>query len=226
MLFFFFFQAEDGIRDLTVTGVQTCALPISVVRRAGEIILATPGVQFAVAFAGFSGATRANSANAGAIFVGPKPWEERRHGPTANELIATLQRRLSEIEEASIFVIPPPPVQGLGTSGGFKLLVQDRAGQGFRALQEATDAYVGVARGDPDVAGVFGTFRASAPQLYADIDRVKAEKLGVPLANVFDTLQVYLGSVYVNDFNRFGRTFQVRAQPEGAYRAEPEDVVR
>src|SRR2546428_647430 len=198
----------------------------AVVRRAGEVILATPGVQFAVAFAGFSGATRANSANAGAIFVGPKPWEERRHGPTANELIATLQRRLSEIEEASIFVIPPPPVQGLGTSGGFKLLVQDRAGQGFRALQEATDAYVGAARGDPDVARVFTSFRASAPQLYADIDRVKAEKLGVPLANVFDTLQVYLGSVYVNDFNRFGRTFQVRAQAEGAYRAEPEDVLR
>ncbi|TMB22323.1 MAG: efflux RND transporter permease subunit, partial [Deltaproteobacteria bacterium] len=184
----------------------------AVVRRAGEVILATPGVQFAVAFAGFSGATRANSSNAGAIFVGPKPWEERRHGPTANELIATLQRRLSEIEEASIFVIPPPPVQGLGTSGGFKLLVQDRAGQGFRALQEVTDAYVGAARADPDVARVFTTFRASAPQLYADIDRVKAEKLGVPLANVFDTLQVYLGSVYVNDFNRFGRTFQVRAQ--------------
>src|SRR5438552_3896584 len=95
----------------------------AVVRRAGEVILATPGVQFAVAFAGFSGATRANSSDAGAIFVGPKSWDERRHGPTVNELIATLQRRLSEIEEASIFVIPPPPVQGLGTSGGFKLLV-------------------------------------------------------------------------------------------------------
>src|SRR5437660_1285598 len=198
----------------------------AVVRRASDVILATPGVQFAVAFAGFSGATRANSANAGAIFVGPKPWEERRHGPTANELIATLQRRLSEIEEATIFVIPPPPVQGLGTSGGFKLLVQDRGGQGFRALQDATDTYVGATRANADVARVFTTFRASAPQLYADIDRVKAEKLGVPLANVFDTLQVYLGSVYVNDFNRFGRTFQVRAQAEGAYRAEPEDVVR
>src|SRR5207244_8110599 len=111
-------------------------------------------VSFAVAFAGFSGATRANSANAGATFVGPKPWEERRHGPTANELIATLQRRLSEIEEASIFVIPPPPVQGLATSGGFQLLVQARAGQGFRALQEVTDAYVGAARADPDVARV------------------------------------------------------------------------
>jgi hydrophobe/amphiphile efflux-1 (HAE1) family protein len=198
----------------------------AVVRRASDVILGTPGVNYAVAFAGFSGATRANSANAGAIFVGPKPFEERRHGPTANELLVTLQQRLSEIEEANIFVIPPPPVQGLGTSGGFKLLVQDRGGQGFRALQEATDAYVGAARADRGVSGVFSTFRASAPQLYADIDRVKAEKLDVPLGNVFDTLQVYLGSVYVNDFNRFGRTFQVRAQAEGVYRAEPEDITR
>jgi multidrug efflux pump len=198
----------------------------AVVRRASDIILNTPGVNFAVAFAGFSGATRANSANAGAIFVGPKPWDERRHGPTANELLMTLQRRLSEIEAANIFVIPPPPVQGLGTSGGFKLLVQDRGGQGFRALQEATDAYVAASRANPDVSSVFTTFRASAPQLYADIDRVKAQKLDVPISNLFDTLQVYLGSVYVNDFNRFGRTFQVRAQAEGAYRAEPEDIVR
>src|SRR4029077_16078597 len=101
-----------------------------------------------------------------------------------------------------------------------------RAGQGFSALQETTDAYVAAAGPGPGRARAFTTFRGSAPQLYADIDRVKAEKLGVPLANVFDTLQVYLGSVYVNDFNRFGRTFQVRAQAEGAYRAEPDDVVR
>jgi multidrug efflux pump len=198
----------------------------AVVRRASDIILATPGINYTVAFAGFSGATRANSPNAGAIFVGPKPFEERRHGPSAPELIATLQGRLGEIQEASIFVIPPPPVQGLGTSGGWKLLVQDRGGQGFRALQEATDAYVGAAHADHDVARVFSTFRASTPQLYADVDRVKSEKLGVPLGNVFDALQVYLGSLYVNDFNRFGRTFQVRAQAEGASRAEPEDIVR
>jgi multidrug efflux pump len=198
----------------------------AVVRRASDIILRTPGMQFAVAFAGFSGATRSNSSNAGAIFVGPKPWDERRDGPTSGELLETLQSRLDEIQEANIFVIAPPPVQGLGTSGGFKLLVQDRGGQGPRALQEVTDAYVAAAHQEPTVAGVFTTFRASAPQLYANIDRVKAEKLGVPLANVFDTLQVYLGSIYVNDFNRFGRTFQVRAQAQGSFRAEPEDVVR
>jgi multidrug efflux pump len=197
----------------------------AVVRRAGDIILQTPGVRFAVAFAGFSGATRANSSNAGAIFIGPKPFEERVHGPTANELLHTLQGRLAEITDANIFVIPPPPVQGLGTSGGFKVLVQDRAGLGLHALQETTDALVAAAHADPEVSGVFTTFRASAPELYADVDRVKAQKLNVPLGNVFDTLQVYLGSVYVNDFNRFGRTFQVRAQAEGSYRAEPADIV-
>jgi len=198
-----------------------------VVRRAGEIILGTPGVRFAVAFAGFSGATRANASNAGAVFVGPLPFDERpKHGPTANELIGTLQQRLSAIEDAQIFVIPPPPVQGLGTAGGFKLLVQDRAGRGFKALQQATDELVAAARREPSLRGVFTTFRASTPQLYADIDRVKAQKLNVPLSNVFDALQVYLGSVYVNDFNRFGRTFQVRAQAEGNFRTDPADIQR
>ena len=199
----------------------------AVVRRASEIILATPGVDFAVAFAGFSGATRANASNAGAIFVGPLPFEERaKHGPTANQLIMSLQQRLSEIQDAQIFVIPPPPVQGLGTAGGFKLLVQDRAGRGFHALQQATDELVAAAHNEPSLRGVFTTFRASTPQLYADIDRVKAQKLNVPLSNVFDALQVYLGSVYVNDFNRFGRTFQVRTQAEGNFRADPADIQR
>ncbi len=115
-------------------------------------------------------------------------------------------------------------MQGLGTAGGFKLLVQDRGGRGLAALQQATDELIAAARREPALAGVFSTFRASTPQLYADIDRVKAEKLDVPLANIFDTLQVYLGSVYVNDFNRFGRTFQVRAQAEGDYRAEAADI--
>jgi hydrophobe/amphiphile efflux-1 (HAE1) family protein len=198
----------------------------AVVRRAVEIIRGTPGVRYAVAFAGFSGATRSTAANAGAIFVGPLPFEERLHGPTAPELQRELQKRLGAITEASIFVIAPPPVQGLGTSGGFKFLVQDRAGRGAKELQNATDALVAAARGDENLAGVFTTFRASTPLLYADIDRIKAQKLGVPLGNLFDTLQVYLGSVYVNDFNRFGRTFQVRAQAEGDFRAEPEQVVR
>ena len=130
------------------------------------------------------------------------------------------------IVDADIFVIPPPPVQGLGTAGGFKFIVQDRAGHGARALQEATDELVDAARNDPALTGVFTTYRASTPQLYADVDRVKANMLNVPLANIFEALQVNLGSVYVNDFNLFGRTFQVRAQAEGDFRAKPEDIGR
>lgn len=200
-----------------------------VVRRATDMILETPGVEFAVSFVGFSGATRANSPNAGAIFVGPKPFEERTEDdPTwnADAMLATLQAKLWTIVDADIFVIPPPPVQGLGTAGGIKFIVQDRAGHGARALQEATDELVAAARSDAALTGVFSTYRASTPQLYADVDRVKANMLNVPLANIFEALQVNLGSVYVNDFNLFGRTFQVRAQAEGDFRATPEDIGR
>jgi multidrug efflux pump len=166
-----------------------------------------------------------NSANAGAIFVGAKPFEERaKHGPTGPELTASLKQRLGEIQEADVFVIQPPPVRGVGTAGGFKLVVQDRTGAGFAALQDVTDAYVDAARKDGTVTGVFSPYRAHTPQIFVDIDRVKAEKLNVPLANIFDTLQVYLGSIYVNDLNLFGRTFQVRAQAEGDFRAEPENI--
>ena len=164
-----------------------------VVRRATEMILETPGVEFAVAFVGFSGATRANSPNAGAIFVGPKPFEERTEGEwIASDVLATLQAKLWTIVDADIFVIPPPPVQGFGTAGGFKFVVQDRAGHGARALQEATDELVAAARSDPALTGVFSTYRASTPQLYADVDRVKANMLNVPLANIFEALQVNL----------------------------------
>ena len=197
----------------------------AVMRRATEIILKTPGVDHAVSFAGFSGATRSNSPNAGAIFVVPKSFEERAsHGPTAAELQATLQEQLLEVPEADIFVIPPPPVQGLGTAGGFKFVVQDRAGRGQRELQEATDQLVAGAQQTPSLAGVFSTFRASTPQLFADVDRVKANMLNVPIESVFEALQVNLGSVYVNDFNLYGRTFQVRAQAEGSFRADADDI--
>jgi multidrug efflux pump len=198
-----------------------------VMRRATEMILDTPGVEFAVSFVGFSGATRSNSPNAGAIFVGPKSFEERAEGEwEANQMLQALQAKLSTIVDADIFVVPPPPVQGLGTAGGIKFVVQDRAGHGARALQEATDELVAAARRDPALTGIFTTYRASTPQLYADVDRVKANMLNVPLANIFEALQVNLGSVYVNDFNAFGRTFQVRAQAEGDFRAEPEDIAR
>ena len=156
----------------------------AVVRRASQIVMDTPGIKYAVAFAGFSGATRANASNAGAIFVGPLPFDERTRGPTLWQVQHTLQERLGEIQDADIFVIPPPPVRGLGTAGGFKLLVQDRGGRGLKALQAATDELVAAARREPGLHGVFTTYRASTPQLYADVDRVKANKLNVPVGSV------------------------------------------
>jgi multidrug efflux pump len=199
----------------------------SVIRRATDIILQSPGVDGTVGFAGFSAATRANNSNAGAIFVPLKPFDERaKHGPSADEIAMNLRMKLSEIQEAYIAVFPPPPVRGLGTSGGFTMEVQDRSAAGFSALQSATEELVAAANQQPGLVGVFTAFRANTPQLYADVDRTKAKKLDVPLSNIFDTLQVYLGSLYVNDFNLFGRTYQVTAQAEGSFRAEPEDINR
>ncbi|MBX9656763.1 efflux RND transporter permease subunit [bacterium] len=191
------------------------------IKMATAEILKTPGVQHAVGFAGFSGATRSNSPNAGAIFI---THESSEHGFHAGDLLMRLQQKLFEFPEADIFVIPPPPVQGLGTAGGYKFLVQDRANRGPIALQEATNLVIDKANQNPALRSVFTTYRATSPQLYADIDRVKANMLNVPLANIFEALQVNLGSAYVNDFNLFGRTFQVRAQAEGDFRSEAEDI--
>ncbi len=199
----------------------------AVVRQATEIILKHPGVESAVAFVGFSGATRSNSPNAGAIFFVPKSAEEV-HGSqpiSAPQLLQEVQASLFQIPEAMIFVVPPPPVQGLGTSGGYKFLVQDRGGHGPRALQEATDRLINAANSDPALARVFTTYRAATPQLFADVDRVKASMLNVPISSIFETLQVNLGSAYVNDFNLFGRTFQVRAQSDGEFRSQAGDIV-
>ena len=201
----------------------------AVVKQATEIILKHHGVGHAVTFVGFSGATRSNSPNAAAIFIGEKLEHERKgehdHAPILQQL-PSLQKELMAIPDANIFVIPPPPVQGLGTAGGYKFLVQERSGHGSRALQEATDALIAAARKEPSLAGIFTTYRASTPQLFADVDRVKANMLNVPLTNVFEALQVNLGSAYVNDFNLYGRTFQVRTQSEEAFRNHEEDITR
>jgi len=198
-----------------------------VVRRTVDIILEHPAVEHAISYAGYSGTTRSNSPNYGSIFVMPKPFHERAGTEyTAKKIQADLQAKLSQINEASIFVIPPPPVRGLGTAGGFKFLVQDRGGHGYQALQEATEKLIAAAAEEPALASVFTTYRATSPQLYADVDRVKANMLNVPIANVFETLQVNLGSAYVNDLNLFGRTFQVRVQSEGEFRTAVEDIAR
>ncbi|HZA53906.1 MAG TPA: efflux RND transporter permease subunit, partial [Candidatus Udaeobacter sp.] len=198
-----------------------------VIQRATKSILNTPGVTYAVSFAGFSAATFSNNSGAGAIFVGLKPFEERQGvGLNAASITGTLNGKLAEIQEANIFVFPPPAVSGLGTAGGFKLQVQDRSGAGLVALQSATDQVVAAGNQQPGLIGLFTPFRASTPQIYADVDRTKAKKLDVPLNNVFETLQTYLGSLYVNDFNLFGRTYRVTAQAEGNFRSGERDIAR
>jgi hydrophobe/amphiphile efflux-1 (HAE1) family protein len=199
----------------------------AVTREIVRIVRETPGVSHAIAFAGFSGATRTNASNVAAIFANLEPFEERDPaGLRAPAIIPELRRRVAAVKEGTVAVFGAPPVQGLGTGGGFKLYVQDRAGAGLESVQRATDALVAAAKAEPGLSGVFSTFRARTPQLYADIDRTRVERMHVPLDDVFESLQVYLGSVYVNDFNYLGRTYQVRAQAEDVFRADVSDISR
>lgn len=199
----------------------------AIVRQASEIIRQNPVVGHTVEFVGFSGAARSNNPAAAVIFFGPKLPHEREHAhehPNILNELADIQSRLMVIPDANIFVVPAPPVQGLGNSGGYKFLVQDKAGHGAKALQDATQELIAAAQKEPSLAGVFTIYGASTPQLFADIDRDKAYMLQLPLTNVFDALQINLGSSYVNDFNLYGRTFQVRAQAEDSFRNDTGDI--
>lgn len=197
-----------------------------VVLRASEIILKTPGAAHAVGLVGFSGATFSNASNAAAIFVPMRPFAERGPGETATVLAQNLRRALSRIKEAKFFVIAPPPVRGLGRGGGFKMLVEDRSGRGLQTLEAATQELVRAANQTPGLQQVFSTFSLSTPRYFLDIDRTRAEMLNVPVENIFETLQIQLGSSYVNDFNLFGRTYRVTAQADARHRLEPDDIAK
>jgi hydrophobe/amphiphile efflux-1 (HAE1) family protein len=198
-----------------------------VVRKAVNLAQEVPGITGVVSFAGFSGATRTNSSNAGAIFTRlDDPFIRAEKGLSMQNILANLRQKLSEIREAFIVVIPPPPVRGIGTGGGFRMQVQDRFGVGTKVLETAVNDIISAANQEPELVQVFSTFRPEAPQLYIDIDRIKARMLDVPLVNVFDTLQVYLGSVYVNDFNLLGRVYRVTAQADVQYRSDARDILQ
>jgi len=191
----------------------------AVVQRVQQIGLGTPGVAHAVAFAGLDGATRTLASNAGAVFFGTKPFEERaRLGLTTKGLLGELQKKMGAIDGATVFLVMPPAVPGIGTSGGFKLYVEDRRARGLTALQMATAELVGAANKTPGLTRVFTLYNTATPQVYADIDRVKAQMLGVPPQRLFNTLNVYLGSQFINDFNLLGRTYRVTAQADGDFR--------
>jgi The (Largely Gram-negative Bacterial) Hydrophobe/Amphiphile Efflux-1 (HAE1) Family len=196
-----------------------------VIKRMSDIALEQPGVEHAIAFPGLSINGFTIGSNSGIVFATLAPFEERTTPELSGGAIAMqLNQKFGVIQDAFIAMFPPPPVNGLGTTGGFKLQIEDRAGLGYGPLNEATQAFLAKAYQTPELAGLFSSFQINVPQLYADIDRAKAQQLGVAVTDVFETLQIYLGSLYVNDFNAFGRTYSVRVQADAAYRAKPEDI--
>jgi multidrug efflux pump len=199
----------------------------AVIRRMGDIALKQPGVESAVAFPGLSINGFTNSSSAGIVFVTLKPFKER-HGKelSANAIAGALNQQYSAIQDAFIAVFPPPPVMGLGTVGGFKMQIEDRGALGYAELDKAANAFMAAAKSAPELGPMFSSFQINVPQLNVELDRVKAKQQGVPVTDVFDTMQIYLGSLYVNDFNRFGRVYQVRAQADAPFRARPQDILQ
>jgi hydrophobe/amphiphile efflux-1 (HAE1) family protein len=196
-----------------------------VMQRARQIIQDTDGVNGTVAFAGLDGSSFSFGSNAATIFVRLNPFEDRTKEEAATALAGAITQATGQIEDAQIFVIAPPAVQGLGTGNGFSMMIQDRDGAGYRALEGATFAMMGAAAQAPtEVSQVFSTYNTASPRVTADVDRSKALMLGVQPSAVFDTLGVYLGSSYVNDFNMLGRTFRVTAQAEPQYRDDIADI--
>ena len=200
-----------------------------VVRQMSEIAMRTPGVEHAVGFPGLSANGFVSLDNAALMFLPLKDFDERKSADlSAAGIAAQLNAKFSSIDDAIIFVAPPPPVLGLGTTGGFKLYVQDRAARGYDELAAVIEQVLNEARKQPELLGpaTYTTYQNSVPQLYAEVDRVKAKSQGILLSDIFGSMQSYLGSTYVNDFNRFGRTFRVYAQAEARFRTHPEDVAQ
>ncbi|MBP2235816.1 multidrug efflux pump [Sinorhizobium kostiense] len=196
-----------------------------VIRRMSDIAMKHPGIEHAIAFPGLSINGFTNSSNSGIVFVSLKPFEERTTPELSGGAIAMqLNQQFGAIQDAFIAMFPPPPVQGLGTTGGFKLQIEDRNGLGYRALDDAAKAFLGKAMQAPELAGLYSSYQINVPQLYADLDRTKARQLGVAVTDVFETLQIYLGSLYVNDFNAFGRTYSVRVQADASHRSHADDI--
>ncbi|WP_312404286.1 multidrug efflux RND transporter permease subunit [Rhizobium sp.] len=197
-----------------------------VVKRASAIMNKMPGVAHTASFAGFSGATFTNTSNQGLIFATFDPFEERlKKGQSAEKLIGQLYASLQPIEEAFIIAIPPAPVRGVGNSGGFKMQIKDLDNSDMKRILPLAYEVMGAANKKKGLTGVFTTFSASSPQYFLDIDRDKARSLNVPIPNIFEALSINLGTSYVNDFNAYGRVYQVRAQAEQSHRMERDDIL-
>ena len=198
-----------------------------VVRRVNEIALNTYGIKHTSADPGFDGTTNTIAPNVGTVFISlPSLFGEDLKGVNAASMLATLRKEFAGFKGANILVVNPPAVKGLGTAGGFKMMLEDRAELGPQALADATNKLVAAARKDPAFAAVFTLYNAGSPSVYADIDREKAEKVGLSTADVFPTLELYMGSQYVNDFNLLGRTYPVFVQGDQQFRQTPEAIAR
>ncbi|WP_020406799.1 efflux RND transporter permease subunit [Hahella ganghwensis] len=198
-----------------------------VIRRMSSTILEHPGVESAVAFPGLSINGFVAAPNAGIVFVTLKPFDQRTTPElSAGAIAGALNQQLFGIQEAFVAIFPPPPVLGLGTIGGFKLQIEDRANQGYEALYAQTQRVLQRAWQSPELAQVFSGYQVKVPQIEVDVDREKAKSHGVSLNDAFATMQVYLGSLYVNDFNEFGRTYQVKIQAEARFREEADQITR
>jgi multidrug efflux pump len=199
----------------------------AVIRRATAMALKTPGVTHVVAFPGLSVNGLVNSSSQGALFEVLDGFDHRKSKALSAEAIAaSLNKQFAAISDANILTFPAPAIQGLGTVGGFRMQIEDRSGLGPEAVYAATQAIVAKAAKTPSLAGVYSGYQIGVPKIRADIDREKARAQGVNLTDLFETMQVYLGSLYVNDFNKFGRTYQVNAQADQKFRLQPEDVLR
>jgi len=198
-----------------------------VTRRVAEIGKEIDGVAHAVGIAGLSGATFTISPNAAVTFLPLQDAKERAaRGRGVQEIAADLRERVANINEAQILIIPPPPIRGIGRGGGFKMYVQDRSGAGMETLNQVTQDLLKKSNDEQGLAQVFTNLHMNVPQVYADVDRTKAQMLDVPVSNIFDALQIYLGSQYVNDFNFLGRTYRVTAQAEPEFRDDADDIMK
>ena len=191
-------------------------------KKVAAIAKGIEGVESEIAFPGLNPLQFTNTPNSGVAFFTLKPFNERKN--TAKQISDELNAKIAGIQEGFAFALMPPPIQGLGNGSGYSLFIEDRTNQGYGALQNAVNAFQGAASQTPGMGFPISSYQANVPQLDADVDRVKAKAQGVPLTELFDTLQTYLGSAYVNDFNMFGRTWQVIAQADGSFRDDVEDI--
>ena len=198
-----------------------------VIREMSRIALEHPGVESAVAFPGLNINGFTNSSSSGIVFVTLNPFEQRTTPElSANAIAGALNQQFGSIQDAFIAIFPPPPVQGLGTIGGFRLQIEDRGNLGYEELYSVTQQVMQKAWAAPELTGVFSSYQVNVPQLDVDLDRTKAKNQGVNIDDVFTTMQSYLGSLYVNDFNQFGRTYQVNIQADESFRQEPEQITQ